>query len=232
LESCPSIKGEWQWKEIRPLGDFAWLIGAATSPPTHILSFKSDDKNQTSDITIKPFEPRFQQNKSVFSQRSKSTPPTETGAQDSSRRAQSVTHPVYHDQSERIKQLEHLFHSLQQESRLGRQELHQQLNLAQSSFDKNLKKTTSQMEDRLEALRREMPSRATLISDIRDTLLPEIKAIFEGATKAHSPTLKRPLQVNTTENKENSRDLSIERERDRTPRSVKSQRTLRKENTS
>ena len=27
------LKDEWQWREIRPLGDHAWLIGAATAPP-------------------------------------------------------------------------------------------------------------------------------------------------------------------------------------------------------
>jgi hypothetical protein len=227
------LKEEWQWKEIRPLGDFSWLIGSSCDPPISILSFKRAETNDTLDIAIKPFEvrPARKTDTTNSSSRSKSSPVTfqlNRRDDDHSRRAMSqVTHPVYSDHSERISKLEKMVDSLQKETRTGRLELHQQFTHAQSSFDRNLKNTTAKLEGKIEQLKADMPTRFSIMQDVKDALLPEIQALFGQVTRDVKPNpVPQIPKTEHTATASNKRPLSP-RTRDRTPRGSKS-RELRK----
>ena len=60
--------------------------------------------------------------------------------------------------------------SLQKETRTGRLELHQQFTHAQSSFDRNLKNTTAKLEGKIEQLKADMPTRFSIMQDVKDGL--------------------------------------------------------------
>ena len=173
------------------------------------------------DIAIKPFEPRFSGQRQLGSARSKSVPAIHQQSQHEPvrRAASQAVHPLINDQHERITKLESMFVSLQKESRAGRLELHQQLNLAQSSFDRNLKNTTAKIEKQIDQIKADMPTRTSIIQDMREVLLPELKELL--GHKSSEPVSKSPINHSKTIPKlELKRPLSpsSHRDRERTPR--------------
>ena len=183
------------------------------------------------DIAIKPFEPRFSGQRQLGSSRAKSVPANVHHHQQDHpvrRAASQAVHPIASDQQERITKLESMFTSLQKESRAGRLELHQQLNIAQTSFDRNLKNTTVRIEKQIDSLKADMPTRTSLIQDMRELLIPEIKDLLgsKASSSADNTSVNHRKPFDKLDLKRRCSPNS--RDRERTPRG---ERSLKKNST-
>jgi hypothetical protein len=97
--------------------------------------------------------------------------------------------------------------------------------LAQSSFDRNLKNTTAKIEKQIDQIETDMPTRTSIIQDMRDVLLPELKDLL--GVKMTEPVIKTPTNHRSIPKIDLKRPFSPS-QRERTPRG---DRTLKKGNT-